>query len=129
MAHLQINYQDFDVEQNVTTLGWNFTSESNCGDDVIFLLQGYTLRSLVDRMSLDLPSPIINRTIHGSLTAQIPSEELTTGNDSIVYRVVALDRDGIICSDPTSQQLFYKFDGTYVGYTLSNNLNNALTPA
>ena len=117
VAILQINYQDFDVEQNVTILGWNFTSTSGCGDNVTFLLQGYTLQSLLNRMSLDLPSPIINHAIHGSLTAQIPADELTTVEDSIVYRVVALDKDGNICSDPTSQQLFYQFDGAYVGYT------------
>ena len=62
-------------------------------------------------MSLDFPSPVINRVISGSLTAQIPSEDLTTVNDAIVYRVVALDGDGRICSDPTSQQVLYRFDG------------------
>ena len=114
MATLQINYRDFDVEQNVTTLGWKFTSESNCGENVTFLLQGYTLQSLLNTMPQDLPPLVINRTIRGSLTAQIPSEELTTVNDAIVYRVVALDGDGNICSDPTSQQLFYRFDGRLI---------------
>ena len=107
-AILHINYQEFDVEQNMTTIGWNITSESNCGDNVTFLLQGHTLQSYPQIIIYD--PPLISRVIRGSLTAQIPSDELSTVNSSIVYRVVALDGDGNICSDTTSQELFVRFN-------------------
>ena len=100
---LQINYQAFDVEQNAATLGWN-NPGPNCGENVAFLLPFSQ-----QQMTLSSTTPISNHTTR-KFSAQIPSDQLRTANDSIVYRVVALDENGI-CSDSTSQESYYRFDG------------------
>lgn len=110
---LLINYENFNVEQNATTVGWTF--EDGCSE--VFAIEGYTLTSLRNRLSNNLPEPIVNYTVHAAVSSiNIQSDQLVISStgEPIVYRIVAVDENGTICSDETSQNSFYRFDSTYV---------------
>lgn len=108
---LLVNFQDFAVEQNATTIGW--VSNNVCFGETI-MIEGYTVPMLMMGIA-NLPGPYVSYTIDEASTAQIPADQLLTPTgEPIVYRIIAVDENGAICSDRGSQDMFYRFDCTYV---------------
>ena len=105
---LELDYQQLDIEENSTTLGWTFDSREICS--TVFMLQGFNLSSLRGGVST-LAAPEFEYTFNSS-RGEIPSNRLrTSAGDPIVYRLVAVDQNGTICSLPTTLEKFFRFDG------------------
>lgn len=90
-----------DDEKNlIIEWAFNFDTVEACNT---LVLQGFTFSSLVNE------DPAINSTtqLHDSTVTKISSEQRNT----LVYRIVALNKDGSICSDYSSQINFHKLNG------------------
>ena len=108
---LSLNYQELDIEENSTTVGWILTGDSEGVCDT-FILQGFTLPTIE---SGDLTKQEFNVTIVDRYTAIIPSDEyyMNPAGDVILYRLIAVDKDETICSTTDTQMTYYRFDGKY----------------
>ena len=105
---LRLNYQELDINENATTVGW-MTDEGE-GICNTFILQGFTLPTI---QSGDLTEQEFSITVFNSYTATIPSVDyVNSAGDVIVYRVVAVE-NGTICYNRMIQETprFYRFDG------------------
>ena len=106
---LLLDYQQLDIAETYTRVGWTFDASRECR--TTFELQGFPL-SLVRDGVMNLQAPAFKFTVQNSTTAVIPSDQLRNSTDFIVYRLVAVDENGTICSLETVET-FYHLDSEY----------------
>lgn len=89
--------------ENRTVIGW--TSTNICSE--IFELQGFTIRN--GQISA---SPAHVTSVGSLNTGVIPiNQSSSSSGDEIYYRLVAVNENGAVCSDETSQDTYYRFEG------------------
>lgn len=117
-VNIIFDYRELYIEENVTTMGWIYTTND---DQCLLRLQGYSI--LTANVSLLVPS--YNITEINSNTTEIPSDQLTTiAGEPIYFRLIGSYENGTICSDQTTERTFYTFSGMY-----SMNLQSQLCRA
>ena len=104
---LLLDYQELDIGENSTTLGW--ITEDRNGTCNTFILQGFTLSTI---QSGDLTEQAFSITLVNGYTATIPSDEyMNSAGEAILYRLIAVDNNAAICSNMVTQETFYRLDG------------------
>ena len=102
---VSVNYQYFDVDADGNiTIGWNNGAEI-CSTDLE--LHGFTLSSLANGVQ---EAQSVTRVPAFSDNMAIISAT-SQDEDPVVYRIVALDENRMICSDNSSKITFYKLIG------------------
>lgn len=72
------------------------------------MLQGFNLSSV---RSENLPAPFISYAVENASTVEIPTDYLmSSSGDPIVFRLVAVNENGSICSQSITQERYYRFD-------------------
>ena len=75
------------------------------------MLQGFLLPD-VERGVSTLEAPTFSQMFQNTSTGVIPSDQLTNSQgDPIVYRLLAVDENGDVCSMTITQVRFFRFDG------------------
>ena len=106
---LLLNYNNLDIEADATKINWVFDVETVCNR--IFVLQGFPLPD-VERGVSTLEAPTFSQMFQNANTGVIPSDQLTDSQgDPIVYRLLAVDENGDVCSMTETQVRFFRFDG------------------
>lgn len=111
-VYLTLNYQELDIEEeNIKVV--LIVNGNDVGCD-IFISQGFTLTS-IQSGDFVTEMPEIHFELDNLISAKIPSDQLTSSTgDPILYRLIAMDENGHICSQSISQDTFYRFDGMYI---------------
>ena len=104
---LLLDYSNLDIEANSAAISWIFNTTTVCNR--IFVLQGFPL---TDVESGVLGTPTFSQMFQNASTGVIPSDQLTDlQGDPIVYRLLAVDENGDVCSMAITQVRFFRFDG------------------
>lgn len=89
------------MQDDQVTLAW--TSSNICNKE--FEVQGFVISN--DQAIAALPSHVIKA--GSSNSTQINSSLFSTPD--VYFRLVAVDEGGSVCSDATSQETYFKFEG------------------
>ena len=99
-----MNYQALNIGQDIVRTGWCLSTTNECSTVV---LQGFDVSTLTELH--------VNRTIQDysdqDNKIDIPTQALlTTSNQPLAFRLVAVLENGTICSNEESKVNFYRFD-------------------
>lgn len=106
---VRLNYQVLGIDdENNLKIGWTAINKTeNCGTS--FRIEGFILSSL---MNNEQATPVFDPIIENSTTTKIlPDQRRVPTGESIVYRIMALNQEGEVCSDSSDNTTYYEVKG------------------
>lgn len=99
---LDFNYHNFEPGQDCTIVSWMYVGQM-CSP-ISFTMQAFRLGAVTSRQ-LSSPRLALDS---ASTTFSFPTNELTTADEVIYFRVLAMNAEGAICN-PNGLYEFYNF--------------------